>query len=172
MKAAWLAVLLCTVALEGTLAAPLDLAPGSWEFTTLLRNFSISADGEHEVDNGYSEPNTERACVTEDALKRGFLYRGLKNPTVAKYCKVTTISETLRFIDSVDECLYEGGPSYIGHTVLTAPTPMSFVAIRETTFLEPNYDGSISRSTIYRRGRWLKESCEKRNGHQTAPNPN
>jgi hypothetical protein len=162
MKAAGLAVLLCIVGLECASAAPLELAPGSWEFTTLLRNFSISADGQHEIENGGSGPDTERACVTKHAFESGSLYPGLKNPTVAAHCKVTTISETSNLIDSVVECsAHDGASPQIDHTVVTAPTSKSFTTVHETTFIEPNYDGSISRSTLYRRGRWLKDSCDK-----------
>jgi hypothetical protein len=161
MKAAWLSILFCTVALEGA-AAPLELAPGSWEFTDLLRNFSISADGQHELEDGGSGPNTERACVTQNTLSKEDLYPGLKIPTVAAHCNITTISETPNLIDSVVECsAYERLSPYIEHTVVTAPTRQSFTIIREMTFLEPTYDGRISRSTSYSRGRWLKDSCDR-----------
>ena len=161
MKAAGLAILLCLITFESQ-ASPLELMPGSWEFTDLLRNFSISADGQHEVENGGSAPKIERACITKRAMEIGSLYPGLKNPAVASHCKVTAISKTSNLIDSVVECSADDGFSpYITHTVVTAPSHKSFVTIDETTFLEPTSEGSISRSTIYRRGRWLNDSCGK-----------
>jgi hypothetical protein len=96
MKAASLSILLCTVVLAGSEAAPLKLAPGTWEFTDLIRNFYLNPDGRYEVTSGGSGPNTQRACMTEDALEDGSLYRGLK-PALANHCKKTTISENIRF---------------------------------------------------------------------------
>lgn len=157
MRAAWLAVLFYTIA--AGCAAAASLAPGSWEYTDLLRNFSISADGKREIDVGGSGPNIERACVNKQQWR---FYPGLKNPAVAKRCKVTTISETSNLIDSIVECSADGeAPAYIEHTVVTALTSKSFITVQDTTFMEPNADGSISRSTLYRRGRWLKNSCDK-----------
>lgn len=163
MKAGSLVILLCTVAAESVSAAPLDLAQGLWEVTARLRNFSISADARREVESGKSEPFIERICITEEALKSSSLDTG-ENSTAVKDCKTTAISETPRLVNSVVECFYEGGPSSIEHSVVTAPTPKSFTTIREKTFLEPNFDGSISRSTIYMRGEWLKESCDNASG--------
>ena len=162
MKAAWLSVLLCAVALGGASATPLELERGSWERTDLLRNFSISGDGRHEVEGGGSGPNTERVCLAEQSINSSDLYPGLKNPTLAKLCKVTTISETPTLIDSIVECsAHDAMPPYITHTVVSASTPKSFTTITETTFLRQNYDGGISRSTMYSRGRWLEDKCNK-----------
>ena len=159
MKTAGLAILLCLITLQFASAAPFELAPGSWELTTLLRNFSIGADGRHENESGGSGPKFERACVTSRPFEMN-LYPGLKNPRMASHCKATKISGTSNLIDSVLECsARDGAPPYVIQTVVTAPTPKSFVTIIETTFLDPNSDGSISRSTTYKRGRWLKGSC-------------
>jgi hypothetical protein len=163
MKAAWTAVLFCTLAC-GVSAAPLQFAPGSWEFTTLLRNFSISADGKHEIETGGSRPYTERACITKPTFDSSTLWPGLKFPAVAKRCKATTISETPSLIDSVSECSGDGAaPPKVTHILVIPLAPKSFTTIQEVTFLEPLADGSLARSTIYRRGRWLKEDCGKSN---------
>jgi hypothetical protein len=168
MRVSWFGILLCTIALEGASAAPLELAPGSWEFTYLSRDFSISADGTDEIEGGNSGPDTARTCVTEHAWESRFLYPGLKNPTVAKRCEVTVISETSDFIDTVMECsAHDGMSPSVEHAVVVAPTQKSLTIIRETTFLKPNYGGSVSRSTSYERGRWLKDSCD-----QAAPKSN
>jgi hypothetical protein len=154
-------MLLGIISLQSASAEAFELAPGSWEVTSLLRNFSISADGQHEIVNGVSVPNTERICLTKGTIEVGSLYPGLKNPAMAAHCKVTTISDTSDMIDSVVECsAYDGGIPQIDHTVVTAPTQKSFTTIGDRTFLRRNFDGSISRSTTYTQGRWLKDSCD------------
>lgn len=152
-------VLLCFVAIKATSAAPPQLTPGLWEITTLLRNFSLSADRQREIEMGGSGPNIDQVCSTKPDFTAESLYPRLKKPAVASHCKATTISETSTVIDSVVECSARNDIPYIAHTVVTAPTPKEFVTIADTTFLETNSDGSISRSAVYRRGRWLKGSC-------------
>jgi len=159
MKTALSGVLFCVLTC-GASAAQLHLAPGSWQFTTLVRNFSISADGKHEIETGGSPPYAERACITKSAIASRSLWPGLKYPAIAKRCKATTISDSSSLIDSVGECSGDGAaPPEVTHVLVTAPTPQSFTTILETTFLEPMADGSLARSTVYRRGKWLKGTC-------------
>jgi hypothetical protein len=138
-------------------AAPINVTPGLWRMTDLLRNFVISADGKKEIENGGSGPNTENICVTAHSFDAGSIYPGSKIPSVAKLCKFSTISETPSLIDSVAEC--GGGIAHITHTLVLALTPKSITTIQETTFTDPLANGSVSRSTINVRGKWLKESC-------------
>jgi hypothetical protein len=162
MKFPGLAIFLGMIASQSASAVALELAPGSWEVTSLLRNFSISADGQHEITSGGGGPNIERTCVKKSTLEIGSLYPGLKNPSMAALCKATTISDTSDLIDSVVECsAHDGLGPLIDHTVVTASTQKSYATILDRTFLEPTSDGSISRSTIYTRGRWLKDSCDR-----------
>lgn len=158
MRAAWLAALICVTASLSAFAAPIEVTPGLWEFTDVLRNFEISADGKKEIENGGSPPNIQNVCETGHTLDVKFLYPGLKIPSVAARCKISTISETPNLIDSVSECT--GEPATIEHALVIAPTPKSFTVIRETTFTEPLYNGDISRSTMNIRAKWLKENCD------------
>ena len=162
MKVTAIAVMLCFIALRFASAAPLQLAPGLWKVTTLIRNFGISSDGQREVENGGSGPSVDQTCLKKHEFGVGDLYPGLKIPALALRCKLTPISETSSLIDSVVECsAYNDASPRISHTVVTAPTPKSFLYIYETTFLETEEDGGVSRSTMYRRGSWLKGSCDK-----------
>ena len=157
MKAACLAVLLCAAVPLGASAASIELKPGLWKLTDLLRNFEISTDGKKEIENGGSGPNIENVCVTGHIFDNSSLYPGLKIPSVADRCKVSTISETANLIDSVSECT--GELATVEHTLVIAPTSKSITIIRETTFTKPLGNGGISRSTSNTSAKWLKESC-------------
>ena len=135
----------------------MEVTPGLWEVTDLLRNFEISPDGKREIENGGSGPNIEKVCVTGQTFEPRSLYPGLKTPSVAARCKVLIISETPNLLDSVSECT--GKIATVEHSLVIAPTPKSVTIIRETTFTEPLYNGGISRSTTNVRSKWLKKSC-------------
>ena len=158
MRTVCLAMLICAAALSRASAASMEVTPGLWEVTDLLRNFEISPDGKQEIENGGSGPNIEKVCVTGHTFRPSSLYPGLKIPSVAARCKVSTISETPNLIDSVSECT--GTLAEVTHNLVIAPTSKSITIISETTFTEPLYNGGISRSSMTVHAKWLTKSCE------------
>jgi hypothetical protein len=135
----------------------MEVTPGSWEVTELLRSFEVSADGK-EIDNGGSGPNVENVCVAGHTLKVSSLYPGLKFPPVAARCKVSTISETPNLIESAIRCT--GKIPTVEHALVIAPTPKSITVIRDKTFTQALYNGDIARSITNVRAKWLKKACE------------